>query len=88
MLHDSLFPVSQNLACLQQDIADQAFTNAKAAGNTTGMVYSLIFRAIERNTAAVGTASELCNETATNPEVAALSQHQVSVSFPRSRAVN
>jgi len=65
-----------NLDCLQQDVADQAFTNAKAAGNTTGMVYSLIFRAIERNTAAVGTASVLCNETATNPEVAALSQHQ------------
>lgn len=42
------------------------------------MVFSLIFRAIERNTGAVGTASELCNETATNPEVAALSQHQVT----------
>ncbi|KAH9926146.1 uncharacterized protein B0H18DRAFT_1211160 [Fomitopsis serialis] len=65
-----------NLDCLQQDVADQAFTNAKAAGNTTGMVYSLIFRAIERNTAAVGTASVICNETATNPEVAALTQHQ------------
>ncbi|KZT67788.1 hypothetical protein DAEQUDRAFT_766940 [Daedalea quercina L-15889] len=65
-----------NLACLQQDIADQAFTNAKAAGNTTGMVYALIFRALERNTVSVGTASELCNETATNPEVNAISQHQ------------
>lgn len=41
------------------------------------MVYSLIFRAIERNTGAVGLASALCNETAANPEVAALSQHQV-----------
>lgn len=59
-------------------MADQAFTNAKAAGNTTGMVFSLLFRAIERNTGAVGTASALCNETAANPEVAAISQHQVS----------
>ncbi|TFY55634.1 hypothetical protein EVJ58_g8125, partial [Rhodofomes roseus] len=65
-----------NLACLQQAVADQSFTNAKAAGNTTGMVYSLIFRGLERNTGAVGTASAICNETATNPEVAAISQHQ------------
>jgi len=31
---------------------------------------------LERNTGAVGLASALCNETAVNPEIAALSQHQ------------
>ncbi|PCH38024.1 hypothetical protein WOLCODRAFT_135997 [Wolfiporia cocos MD-104 SS10] len=65
-----------NLDCLQQATADQAFTNAKAAGNVTGMAFSLIYRAIERNTGAVGLASVICNETATNPEIAALTQHQ------------
>lgn len=67
----------QDLDCLQQATADQAFTNAKAAGNVTGMTYALIYRAIERNTAAVGQASVICNETATNPEIAAITQHQV-----------
>ncbi|KAF9815272.1 hypothetical protein IEO21_04635 [Rhodonia placenta] len=65
-----------DLDCLQQATADQAFTNAKAAGNVTGMTYALIYRAIERNTAAVGQASVICNETATNPEIAAITQHQ------------
>jgi len=65
-----------NLDCLQQATADQAFTNAKAAGNVTGMTYALIYRALERNTAAVGQASVICNETATNPEIQAITQHQ------------
>ncbi|KZT09479.1 uncharacterized protein LAESUDRAFT_810495 [Laetiporus sulphureus 93-53] len=65
-----------NLDCLQQDTADQAFTNANAAGNVTGMVFALIYRALERNTGSVGLASVICNETATNPEVAAITQHQ------------
>ncbi len=65
-----------NLDCLQQDTADQAFTNAKAAGDTVGMAGALVYRALERNTASVGTASVLCTETAANPEIAALSQHQ------------
>ncbi|PIL22398.1 hypothetical protein GSI_15086 [Ganoderma sinense ZZ0214-1] len=65
-----------NLDCLQQAVADQAFTNAKAAGDTDGMVNALIFRALERNTGKVGLASVLCTETAVNAEVAAISQHQ------------
>ncbi|KAI3342770.1 hypothetical protein F4824DRAFT_119145 [Ustulina deusta] len=66
----------ENLDCLQQHVADQAFTNAKAAGDVEGMTNALIFRALERNTAAVGQASVLCTETAVNPEIDALQQHQ------------
>lgn len=40
------------------------------------MTNALIFRAIERNTGKVGLASATCTQTATNPEIAALSQHQ------------
>ncbi|KAH7319878.1 hypothetical protein B0I35DRAFT_352999 [Stachybotrys elegans] len=65
-----------NFDCLQQITADQAFTNAKAAGDVDGMANALIFRAIERNTGSVGLKSVICNETATNPEIAAISQHQ------------
>lgn len=65
-----------NLDCLQQATADQAFTNAKAAGDIPGMAGALLYRAIERNTGAVGLASVICNETAVNPEIAAVSQHQ------------
>ncbi|KAI1143105.1 hypothetical protein F5Y05DRAFT_142729 [Hypoxylon sp. FL0543] len=67
----------QDLDCLQQRVADQAFTNAKAAGDVDGMANALIFRALERNTGSVGLASALCqSETAKNPEVAAIQQHQ------------
>lgn len=65
-----------NLDCLHQATADQAFTNAKAANDVSGMSDALIFAALERNTAGVGTASVICNETAVNPEVAAIQQHQ------------
>lgn len=65
-----------DLACLQQATADQAFTNAKAAGDLAGMAGALVYRAVERNTAKVGQASALCTETAANPEIAAVSQHQ------------
>ncbi|KPA35278.1 cell wall mannoprotein [Fusarium langsethiae] len=65
-----------NLACLKQETADQAFTNAKAIGDLRGMAGALLFQAIERNTAGVGVASALCDETAVNPEIAALTQHQ------------
>ncbi|KAH8681583.1 hypothetical protein BX600DRAFT_26677 [Xylariales sp. PMI_506] len=65
-----------NLDCLQQHVADQAFTNSKAAGDVAGMTAALIFRALERNTGSVGLASVLCNETATNPEIASVTQHQ------------
>ncbi|KAK3939602.1 hypothetical protein QBC46DRAFT_143067 [Diplogelasinospora grovesii] len=65
-----------NTDCLQQETADQAFTNAKAAGDIPGMAGALLYRAIERNTGSVGLASVICNETAANPEIQALIQHQ------------
>ena len=65
-----------DLDCLQQETADQAFTNAKGAGDLVGMAGALVYRALERNTGSVGLASVLCTETAVNPEIAAISQHQ------------
>ncbi|KZT42639.1 hypothetical protein SISSUDRAFT_1069316 [Sistotremastrum suecicum HHB10207 ss-3] len=63
--------------CLQQATADQAFTNAKAAGDVNGQVAALIYRALERNTGKVGLASVPCTSIkALNPEIAAISQHQ------------
>lgn len=69
-------PNVDNLDCLQQIVADQAFTNAKAAGDVDGQANAIMFRALERNTAGVGVASVLCTDTATNPEIAAITQHQ------------
>ncbi|KKY31566.1 hypothetical protein UCDDA912_g08487 [Diaporthe ampelina] len=69
-------PNVDNLDCLQQIVADQAFTNAKAAGDVDGQANAIMFRALERNTGSVGLASVLCNETAQNPEIAAITQHQ------------
>lgn len=40
------------------------------------MVNALLFRAIERNTGKVGLKSALCTQTAVNPEIAAITQHQ------------
>ncbi|KIX95548.1 uncharacterized protein Z520_08668 [Fonsecaea multimorphosa CBS 102226] len=66
-----------NTDCLQQATADRAFTNAKAAGDVDGMTAALIYRALERNTGAVGQASVPCTAIqAVNPEIAAISQHQ------------
>ena len=65
-----------NLDCLHQATADQAFTNAKAAGNVTGQADALMYAALERNTGKVGLASVICNETAVNPEIQAVQQHQ------------
>ena len=65
-----------NLDCLQQETADQAFTNAKKIGDVGGMAGALVYRALERNTGKVGLASVLCTITAANPEIAAVSQHQ------------
>lgn len=63
--------------CLQQAVADQAFTNAKAANDVEGMTNALIFRTLERNTGAVGEKSALCSSLqAVNPEIVALTQHQ------------
>ncbi|OJD21670.1 hypothetical protein ACJ73_06990 [Blastomyces percursus] len=67
----------QDPDCLQQATADQAFTNAKAAGDVDGMTHALIYRALERNTGTVGLASALCESIeAVNPEIAAITQHQ------------
>ena len=65
-----------DLDCLQQATADQAFTNAKTAGDLAGMAGALVYRALERNTGSVGLASVLCTETPVNAEIGALSQHQ------------
>ncbi|EAA33113.1 hypothetical protein GE21DRAFT_5625 [Neurospora crassa] len=65
-----------NLDCLQQIVADQAFTNAKAAGDLDGQVNAVLFRALERETSQVGQASAICDETAKNPEIAVVHQHQ------------
>ncbi|KAF7320791.1 hypothetical protein HMN09_00165500 [Mycena chlorophos] len=66
-----------DVECLQQAVADQAFTNAKAAGDVQGQVDALIYRALERNTGTVGGVSNPCTSIqAVNPEIAAISQHQ------------
>ncbi|KAK3687714.1 hypothetical protein B0T22DRAFT_457864 [Podospora appendiculata] len=70
-------PNVKDLACLQQIVADQAFTNAKAAGDLEGQANAIIFRALERNTGSVGLASALCTSVvAVNPEIAVITQHQ------------
>ncbi|KAI0050427.1 hypothetical protein FA95DRAFT_1487348 [Auriscalpium vulgare] len=66
-----------DVECLQQATADQAFTNAKAKGDVQGQVDALTYRALERNTAKIGQASNLCTSIkAVNPEIAAIQQHQ------------
>ncbi|KAJ7347175.1 hypothetical protein DFH08DRAFT_158280 [Mycena albidolilacea] len=63
--------------CLQQATADQAFTNAKAAGDVDGQVSALIYRALERNSGTVGGTTTPCTTLqAVNPEIAAIQQHQ------------
>ena len=55
--------------------SDQAFTNAKAANDIAGMTAALVFRAIERNSGAVGATSEACTSfTPVNKEIMAISQ--------------
>ncbi|KAI0259818.1 hypothetical protein BC834DRAFT_973962 [Gloeopeniophorella convolvens] len=74
--------------CLQQATADQAFTNAKAAGDVDGQVNALIYRALERNSGSVGATTNECTSlTAVNPEIAAIQQHQDPAS-PNAAAVN
>ncbi|OLN88031.1 hypothetical protein CCHL11_00183 [Colletotrichum chlorophyti] len=65
-----------NLACLQQETADQAFTNAKAAKDIRGMSAALVYQTLERNTQGIGLASAECTDKAVNPEIAALKKHQ------------
>jgi len=75
--------------CLQQATADQAFTNAKAAGDVDGQVAALIYRALERNTGKVGLASVTCESIkAVNPEIAAIQQHQDSSAGSDTQASN
>ncbi|KAJ6557420.1 hypothetical protein DFH09DRAFT_922200 [Mycena vulgaris] len=63
--------------CLQQATADQAFTNAKAAGDVQGQVDALIYRALERNSGTVGGVTAPCTSIkAVNSEIAAIQQHQ------------
>ncbi|KAJ7713365.1 hypothetical protein B0H14DRAFT_3099092 [Mycena olivaceomarginata] len=63
--------------CLQQATADQAFTNAKTAGDVDGQVSALIYRALERNSGTVvGTTTPCTTLQAVNPEIAAIQQHQ------------
>jgi len=74
--------------CLQQAVADRAFSNSKATGNVQGMVGALIFRALERNSGKVGQTTDPCTSiTAVNPEIAAIQQHQDPAS-PNAAAVN
>ncbi|KAJ7095928.1 hypothetical protein B0H15DRAFT_946471 [Mycena belliarum] len=78
----------KDATCLQQATADQAFTNAKAAGDVQGQVDALIFRALERNSATVGGVTDPCTSIkAVNPEIAAIQQHQDPAS-PNAAAVN
>ncbi|KAH0426612.1 hypothetical protein CcaCcLH18_10216 [Colletotrichum camelliae] len=65
-----------NLACLHQETADQAFTNAKAEKDIRGMSGALVYASLERNTAGIGVASAACTDTAVNPEIAAIKAHQ------------
>ena len=65
-----------NFDCLQMEIADRAFSNAKAAGDIQGQADALLYRALEKNTGAVGQTSAICTETAVNPEIDAITQHQ------------
>ena len=70
----------ENLDCLHQITADEAFTNALALEDEeeqiNGLAMALLFRTVERNTGSVGLESVLCEEEAVNPEIAALTQHQ------------
>ncbi|CCA67813.1 hypothetical protein PIIN_01637 [Serendipita indica DSM 11827] len=63
--------------CLQLAIADSAFSNSKRNNDLEGLVASLIYRALERNTAAVGLASEPCKSyVPVNKELETFKQHQ------------
>ncbi|KAK4200969.1 hypothetical protein QBC40DRAFT_199216 [Triangularia verruculosa] len=67
---------ADRLDCLQQIVADQALTNAKAANDLDLATNAILFRALERNTLSVGEASPLCNETPVNTELLNINQHQ------------
>ncbi|KAK3987203.1 hypothetical protein QBC44DRAFT_128204 [Cladorrhinum sp. PSN332] len=78
---------ADRLDCLQQIIADQALTNAKAAGDLDLAAEAILFRALEKNTLSVGEASPLCNETPVNVELVNIQQHQDPAS-PNASEIN
>lgn len=83
-----LSPTQIVTLCFLLATADQAFSNAKAAGDIAGMTVALQYRAIERNTGQVGLASVICSSIpAVNPEIAAITQHQDPAS-PNAAAIN
>ena len=60
-----------------QAIADQAFTNAKTAGDVQAMSDALVYQALERNTGSVGLQSNSCTSVQPiNAEIAAIQRHQ------------
>lgn len=77
-----------NIKCLQQNTADQAFSNSKASNNINGMANALMYRALQRNFATLGGATELCDEVAVNPEIGAISQHQDPASAEAAAGAN
>lgn len=70
------FSADGNGKCLQQDLADAAMTIAKSRGDKKLMGDAILFRAIERNTPAVGQASKLCDHVPVNRELENVLQHQ------------
>ena len=60
--------------CLQAKTADDAFTGAKAAGDIDAMTATLIYRALERNTGAVGQRSDACTSFTPTKCVASFSR--------------
>ncbi|KAI8909520.1 hypothetical protein EDD86DRAFT_176598, partial [Gorgonomyces haynaldii] len=63
-----------DVACLQQNLADACITGA--AGNKNGIIACVQFRALERNTAKIGQASDTCTKQPKSKELAGLKQHQ------------
>ncbi|WAR52672.1 hypothetical protein PtB15_2B96 [Puccinia triticina] len=71
----------KHLDCFQKIVADQAFTNAKKAGNKEGQEAAIIFASVEKNTKTVGVASVPCkSKKMVNPEIERLIQHQDAAS--------
>ncbi|PLW36533.1 hypothetical protein PCASD_06457 [Puccinia coronata f. sp. avenae] len=71
----------KNIDCFQKIVADQAFKNAKAAGNKAGQEAAIIFASLEKNTKNVGVASPPCaSKKMENPEIERLIQHQDAAS--------
>ena len=73
----------KNIDCFQKIVADQAFKNAKKAGNKAGQEAAIIFASVEKNTKTVGVASPPCkSKKMDSPEIERLIQHQVRLQVP------